>query len=943
MTSNKEQKENILEEACLKSAKKSNEPIEDEVNFNEISTIAKITHKSLKARILGLQTIIAELSKSHTINDNEVKNHICLNADILFSENSPESQKLVMNLYSMAFFEKKWKNEICEFNKKSFWYNFIDKFFCSSKTNIKELAVKFFTELSKIIDFDKFGDICIEFLGKSNVKLNCAILGILVSEFERFGNWSSKLAVLAPVIDKLVLNPHTDIKSNLKIFMKKILAAGYGELISLLKNVKPQYIDEVMPAIQQKIQSSQTNLEDTNNIFSGKIAKLMRNNSQQIDLYKNAEPVSIMSKFTEVWIENVKSIKKWNEKQEAIEAFLKAANVAKLNSAENYNSILLLAKILLDNSNIHIQICGMKIFGALAKGLRLNARQYVKSNFNLLVAKLKDRKAIILEALHAAIKNIFFCLTVEEIYEEVKIFNIERNRDIRLNILVLAKNLFCFLIETKDMSKNIPIFIRMFKEMLNAYYDDPDIEVRKLNNELVLFIQELLEDDEPNLNLFNEQIDQKRVKPRSNPADSKLIQLKQSISFQEKSSKMEIEEKVTQNKETSSKKTTVDKKKPVNLENRNTKELKTYVYKICDLSDTDIVNNLREIFTDEIISLLSNAAWKAKSEGLKKLKEYMEVMSPLQIDIRFTKSVFGFLKKEFKGYKESNVICIKQIFDCFATAVGRIDFLDDLCYEFCCLLIRKVAEPKFQTQINEIMSLFLKKMTLFKILHIIVLYQDMFTNPKTLSDIFVLISGFTDKNTVFFPQDLKTFLLLGLNNSNQSTRKSAIDFFVKAGPSLTDEAVLSILSEVENSNLSKSLETMIIPLTSKIDKKGEPNEKDKTKTDGPIPAAGENRQSTVTIGDMLTGLTKQDWKVRKEAIENYLGYLEHNPHHFSVLNVHETFQNINLRLHDSQRLIALVTLTKFKAIVQIYFNQLKPYHKLIVENMLEFLIDKNVY
>jgi hypothetical protein len=164
---------------------------------------------------------------------------------------------------------------------------------------------------------------------------------------------------------------------------------------------------------------------------------------------------------------------------------------------------------------------------------------------------------------------------------------------------------------------------------------------------------------------------------------------------------------------------------------------------------------------------------------------------------------------------------------------------------------------------------------------------------------------------------------------------------------------LDIISGVENKNLAKSLEKEVAPLIQAAQK---PKEKTPTTPQKGAEPPKQKNSDTLTekssicnvpvppqsLANILSSLVKQDWKLRKEAVENYMTYLENNPQHFSVLGVHETFQNINLRLNDSQRVIALLALTKFKVLISQYYQQLKPYHKLIAESMLENLVDKNV-
>ena len=111
------------------------------------------------------------------------------------------------------------------------------------------------------------------------------------------------------------------------------------------------------------------------------------------------------------------------------------------------------------------------------------------------------------------------------------------------------------------------------------------------------------------------------------------------------------------------KKNQPEKRKVSSTDNKSNKDLKPYVYKIVEYSEEEIGINVGELLGQNVILKIKSDNWKVKDEGLKELKQSLDSMEPLQMDIKFLKSVFGFLRKEFKDYKESNVICIKMIFD----------------------------------------------------------------------------------------------------------------------------------------------------------------------------------------------------------------------------------------------------------------------------------------
>jgi hypothetical protein len=104
-------------------------------------------------------------------------------------------------------------------------------------------------------------------------------------------------------------------------------------------------------------------------------------------------------------------IGKWSEKKEALDAAISEFSVPKIVPREHYHLISLLKKLLVD-SNVAIQICGMKLCRALANGLRRSFSHASKVLSPLLLLKLRDKKPQILDESHKTLKSFSHSITL---------------------------------------------------------------------------------------------------------------------------------------------------------------------------------------------------------------------------------------------------------------------------------------------------------------------------------------------------------------------------------------------------------------------------------------------------------------------------------------------------------------------------------------------------
>jgi hypothetical protein len=211
------------------------------------------------------------------------------------------------------------------------------------------------------------------------------------------------------------------------------------DVINLLKNLKKIQIDELNNYYQQEIMTNQ--VQPTKTYLNAQIGQgLFENNfhpktetsakenilpkaatEKLTHVLEQAPAVNIFAKnnFGDSWCDKVLASTKWAERKQMLDSFLKAADTPKING-DSCGPIVQLAKKLVPDSNIQVQICALKIFGALAKGMRKDFGFHIKQHISIILAQLKNRKVTVSEQALQTLSEGFHSFNPEEVIEDIK-------------------------------------------------------------------------------------------------------------------------------------------------------------------------------------------------------------------------------------------------------------------------------------------------------------------------------------------------------------------------------------------------------------------------------------------------------------------------------------------------------------------------------------------
>lgn len=127
------------------------------------------------------------------------------------------------------------------------------------------------------------------------------------------------------------------------------------------------------------------------------------------------------------------------------------------------------------NSVLLLRIHGVNMLGFLFWGLRKQMKKGFKSMLKDLLSMLRDKKSSMIKALVDTLCAGYFIIGPKELYEEIRLYNTQRNKDIRLNILMMTERLVNFAFEENQVRD----FMLTFMGMFISYSEDKDISVKR--------------------------------------------------------------------------------------------------------------------------------------------------------------------------------------------------------------------------------------------------------------------------------------------------------------------------------------------------------------------------------------------------------------------------------------------------------------------------------
>ena len=871
-----------------------------------------------KEGLLILKNLISEKKNL----EEEILKMINEEVDMMFNENNKELQFLILEIYLLIINNEK----NVDFNKHTFWYYFFDKFLDSKKKDLFKKSNEFFNKVIIIVDKNNFLDICINLLMKNNSKIIKTIFQIL-NKKNSFFDFKDNLSKILEAIDKNLTNSNKLIRKKSNDFLK-ILITKFGiEITQSLKKLKPKDLEELKKNYKSTTKIKNINIKEEGIQNKKKIQKSQISFIKK-DLYLKSEPVSILENFPENWCSKVKNTKKWKIKVELCNEFIKKADVNRLEKG-NYHEIFSLSKKLIMENIIHLQIIGLKMISLLAKGLRNNLHNLIKNNFGILISKLKDRKFQVIEQLILTINNCFYCISIEEIYEEIKVYNKKRNKDIRMNIISVIKNLFDF-IHQKNKKSYLQKFFKLFGKTIDIYFKDQDITIKQANNDMVLYIYDYLENSD-DFKIFEKNVDLKNLRNK----DSRSINKKRRSSY--------ISQLTTPNK--SPRKSSLRKKVIID-------KLEDVKYSFFErkLENEELKNKIRSLFDIKIINDCEDKNWKIKKNGIISFNGDLEMKDIFFFNNENVNAICQYIMMICNDFKESNLLINKQVIKFFNLMTKLVKDKETVLFYFIKFFVKKISDKKFFNDFKNTMESFVNFIDFHIIFNIITKEIEKNHTPKILIETNKILLCILKENSKFIKDNLLIFFEICFNHTNSEVRILSTDFFEKYSKVFGTE-IISILEKVQNKNLKENLLLKFKELIKKPKlvflKKKEKSKSMKPLKNSRLSSITKNlsdekkQKKNYNIYDLVEKINSGDWRQKKFALENYKNFTLENPKYFSPSNINDTFSCVFRRIKDSHRLVIVAALDCLCFQLKKYFSKYRYFHKKILNEILLLFNDKN--
>lgn len=496
-----------------------------------------------------------------------------------------------------------------------------------------------------------------------------------------------------------------------------------------------------------KDQNSQTNLKEDKSVNKFEEEAKNFNSSESVNLFEN--------KFSEQWVEEIlQKDKKWSEKKEMLENFIKISDGIKIEN-NGYSNMLNCFLLLLKDSNINVVNTTVLAINNFAKGLRKDlSLDSAKELVLALIDKLKEKRDKIANDILNALDIIHcYCInSLEDLFDDLKanLFSSDKPS--------IVKERICIFIEKAVLKTNISTLKKICKVLADILFkvtDDANADVRnsalrtlgvikyrvgdiaisKVLNQICTIKKKKIDEAAENVivdGIYN--VEEKPVKILNN---NKLIKKQNDNRINDNFESMDVDVVVDSksnltknyNINTDIEMTDLSNKTgpPKNIQQKslsttnlpNVKAKRLIVNDNadvdCEEDDNNISNEDLELFfieklSKETIELINSSKWEDRRTAFNNMASYIQSFK--EETNRHLSYFLKFIKLKLKDYKESNFNIVKE-------AINTIQVLCENCSSFgkkhavgvCKRLIEKLSDNKLKPTLVSMLNKFMEYLT----------------------------------------------------------------------------------------------------------------------------------------------------------------------------------------------------------------------------------------
>lgn len=811
--------------------------------------------------------------------------------DSLLNEPDAGCQKLILGLLEDLVGRGALSSE--PLSKKQFWYNWLDKFWPGPHAT----AVRILTpQLLAVAEPGRVLDNLVDFFKKTNVKFVKAVAEVLTENLDSFTQiFETRKTRLLELLDKQL--PNLQLKAPLIGLLAKLtLVVPLPQLKAALKNLKKQLLEELEgnAEVASAINTSTPVAEEPESP-----ADTLRKEELA---YQSAKPQNLGGKFNDHWADQVLAMKKWVEKKEAVEGFLAEAEGKRL-VPDGLQELPQLAKQLLQEANLQVQLSGLKILSALARGLRTAFHHSARSALGSLLRKLNSKQTPLVEGVLSTLSAFFHCCSLEEIAREVEEVNAQRNKDIRLQTIELLQRLFVFISTLRPAQ--VPIFFKLFSKMVGRFLEDQDIEVRRRASELVQFFR--ASGDAGSLAESHFDLSKLQApRPASLPKNATSIASLTSLQVLPPT------------------KTQVQPKAPVStpapVPQCRVKLVESHASKEDVSGDPEeYFPRIEELFGSEFVAQIkSNARDKAAA-----ISDIVHKLAGLGISESL--AVLSMIKGETRDFKEQNPIVLKPIFEALRELVTG-PASECAFGQAAKLLLAKAGDKKFGAEAETLVAAAAGRLAFDKLFGRL---ADLCVSPRHLEAFALFLVPHVKPGITLSLSALMATAKIALNSPAQATRAAFLELLKALAP-LLGHRLAEITQTIENKSLRASTQTL-------LDSLAPPTPVTPTPAPAPTPASPSpgRRVSEVEATSLLT---RPEWRQRQRGVEMLGDLLCEESRAVSV----DALNQLLARCKDAQRPVASAAQDALLRVVAAKHRKLGSALRAPLSAIVEWLADKPV-
>ena len=425
--------------------------------------------------------------------------------------------------------------------------NLVEKVMAMNKPNLKQITSDLLLKLYEVGDQAAIMNALEILCNNKNAKVSCNALNCISIILNGCRGQQFNVMSVLSTIEKCANSTQPTSKSTAFQLIKDIIKWMGSDVIKFLKNLKKVQIDE-LTAYASEVQNNSQNLAPefiTKNI-TGSVKSYIENTNKVVNdlsntnfnkpkpdfnAFEQARPIDIFMKhkFDENWCDKVLNSAKWSDKKLFLDHFLKSADVPRINGY-SCGTVVNMAKRLVGDSNVQVQLCAQKIFGALAKGMQKDFGFYIKQHFIVILNQLKNTKKNVSEQALQTLNDAFYSFNPEEVIEDVKdLLTKLNNPTIKSNLM---RWLDTYVTNCESNVKRLNNFVKIYVPIIVKLIDDASLEVRNQAMQVLGTLMRIKQGDK-NLEKLLKAIPEakmQRIISQSAPAEKTLARKSQSLS-----------------------------------------------------------------------------------------------------------------------------------------------------------------------------------------------------------------------------------------------------------------------------------------------------------------------------------------------------------------------------------------------------------------------------